>query len=395
MPVSFTSRAGCAPLVVILAAWLGLVACAGDDPLDRDAAPPTIRLEATAPAGPSATPIPAKPEQPAETPTPDTTAEPEQPTYTPAPRPTKRSAAAPTPVLPRPAYDVSVPFSELIKPHFFAQDAGGNLVAARGEPELILDYQGSIKIKLDDGGIAKYLDLLALESERIGEHPAHKIFRLEAMGVAVAPEVGRKIQPDHFDNDLFHRLDFEYQRGRETGGIIAELFHDGTFLVITPGTPGEWRSSREGIAEPTLFHVQPRALSAATSQLAQEYESEILNLPYDDQRYPPPALARKQCDLYRESLEYGPYRELLHSVGFRFAVSDEPGEPSGGATSFGQRFASLIRRGSGGDTRYFGMGSQWLGHLLRQMEVPGLGNAILRAGPEATKRREIRKTATT
>ena len=273
-----------------------------------------------------------------------------------------------------------MPFSQLIKPHFFAQDADGNLVVARGEPTLILNHQGSIKVKLDDDGAPKYLDLLALESERIGEHPAHKIFRLEAMGVAVAPELHRKIQPDHFEHDLFHRLDFEYQRGLETGGTIAELFHDGTFLVITAGTPLRWESRREGIAEPTHFHVHARALSAPTSQLAREYETEILNLPYEDQRYPPPALAGKQCDLYQESLNYGPYRELLHSLGFSFTIGDESGEASGGAMPFGRRLESLIRRGSGEDTRYFGMGRQWLGHLLRQMGASWFGECDTASG---------------
>ena len=417
MRMGITFRKWWALLAFILLPLLGLAACASEDTLPGaaltplTAPPPATRDD---PAGPSATATPAEPEQPTYTPTPPPTTEsrpaapnatatparPVPPTYTPRPPPTARprpaeptptaspagseqpaAAPAPQPVLPRPEYNVSIEFSELIKPYFFAQDASGDLVPAGGKPELILDYQGSIKIKLDDDGQARYLDLLALESEQIGEHPAHKIFRLAAMGVAVAPDVDQKIQPDSFDPSLFHSIDFEYQRGREASGIIAELFHDGTFLVIIHGTPPEWESSRPGeIAEPTHFHVNPRALSVPTSQLAQEYESEILTLSFDDQRYPPPHLARKQCDLYQESLEYGPYRELLNSLGFRFAISYEPGELSGETPHFGQRYADLIRRGAGDDTRYFGMDSQWLGELLRELDAPWIGECDIAGG---------------
>ena len=405
----------------ILLPLVGLTACATQDTPSRDAplltaTPAAARAE---PADLNATATPALPEPPAAPPAsapptaeaePDslnaatTSAAPEQPTYTPRPPPTARAdpadfsatatpaksgqpAATPAaePVLPRPEYDVSAEFSELIKPHFFAQDASGELVSAEGEPELILEYQGSVKVKLNDDGAPKYLDLLALESEQIGEHPAHKIFRLEAMGVAVSPDVYRKIQPDNFDPSLFHGIDFEYQRGREASGIIAELFHDGSFLVITQGTPPEWESSREGIAEPTHFHVNPRALSVPTSQLAQEYESEIMELPFNDQRYPPVHLARKQCDLYQESLDYGPYRELLNSLGFRFTISDEPvrdesGESSGGMPHFAQRYSDLMRRGAGDDTRYFGMDRRWLGELLRELDAPWIGECDIAGG---------------
>ena len=390
------------PLVMtfILLPLVGLTACANEDSgagdtVTRPATPSAGRAE---PSSADATPSPAAPEQldatlapaataePADSEAMATPARPEQPTYTPAPQPTSRfRAAGPKQVLRRAEYDVSTEFSELIKPHFLARDAGGEPVPADGVPKLVLDYQGSVKVKLDAGGTPAYLDLLALASEQIGEHPAHKIFRLEAMGISIAPDVSRRIQPDSFDPALFHRIDFEYQRRREAGGVIAEMFHDGTFLIIADGTPPEWASSRpEEIAEPTHFHVHPRALSAATSQLAQEYEAEILGLPFDDQRYPPPHLARKQCDLYRESLNYGPYRELVESLGFRFTIRDgtggESSDSSGEVPPFGQRLASLIRRGAGEDTRYFGMGSQWLGDLLRQLEAPWIGECDIAGG---------------
>lgn len=406
------------PALVMLLLF-GLTACAGEGTLPGVEQTPVAgsTLPPTGPGltGPNTGATPPAPEQStavstssaqadSSDPHPTTTPEePVQPTCTPRPRPTTRAtdpnavatpsepeqpAATPTPrpVVPRPEYDVSVAFSELIKPHFLARDADGNPVPARGEPELILEHAGGVKIKLNEDGQAKYLDLLALESERIGEHPAHRIFRLAAMGVAVDPELDRKLQPDSFDPALFHSIDFEYQRGRETNGIIAELFHDGSFLVVTNGTPREWASSQPGeIAEPTHFHVNPRALSVPTSQLAKEYESEILELSFEDQRYPPSHLARKQCDLYQESLTHGPYRELLNSTGFRFAISaqpdgDEPGESSEEPPPFGRRYADLIRRGAGKQTRYFGMGSQWLGGLLRELGAPWIGECDTATG---------------
>ncbi len=287
-------------------------------------------------------------------------------------------------ILRRPEYDVSAEFSTLIKPHFFVQDSAGALVPALGEPQLVLEHQGSIKIKLDDGGVTWYLDLLALESEQIGEHPVHKIFRLEAMGVPIAPDLYQKLQPDHFDPTLFHRLDFEYQRGQRTGGVISELFPDGTFLVITDEVPSEWQIAKDGIASPTHFHVNPLALSASSSRLAQEFEAEILKLPFNDQRYPAPTLAEKQCAVYQESLNHPDYTVLLRDLGFRFTtdftMAAQTPESSQEQLPFGQRLTSLLQPGAGSNTRYFGMGSHWLGHLLRQLEVPWIGECDTAGG---------------
>ena len=284
----------------------------------------------------------------------------------------------------RPEYDVSAEFSELIKPHFFAQDSVGALVPARGEAELVLEHQGGIKIRLNDAGATRYLDLLALESEQIGEHPVHKIFRLEAMGVPIAPDLYLKLQPDNFDPTLFRGLEFEYQRGQRTGGVISELFPDGTFLVITDEVPTEWETSQEGIALPSHFHVNPRALSASSSRLAQEFEAEILKLPFNDQRYPSPPLAEKQCAVYQESLNHPAYTALLRDLGFRytidFAAEAQPPEPPKEQLPFGARLTSLLQQGAGSNTRYFGMGSHWLGHLLRQLEVTWIGECDTAGG---------------
>ena len=225
-----------------LLALLGLTACGVESSIAGDTPTPTIALPALE-SGRSAGTAPESASK-------DT------------PPPPDTQAPAEESILPRPEYDASAEFSELIKPHFFAQDSSGGLVSALGEPEMVLEHQGSIKIKLDIGGAVGYLDLLALESEQIGEHPVHKIFRLKAMGVPIAPELYSKIQPDQFDPALFHRLDFEYQRGQSTGGVISELFPDGTFLVITDEVPSEWETSKEDMNSPTHFHVNPRALSA-------------------------------------------------------------------------------------------------------------------------------------
>ena len=288
----------------------------------------------------------------------------------------------------RPKYDVSAEFSELIKPHFFAQDSVGGLVPALGEPELVLEHRGGIKIELKNGRGERYLDLLALESEQIGEHPVHKVFRLEAMGLPIAPDLHLKLRPDNFNPKLFRRLEFEYQRGQRTGGVISELFPDGTFLVITDEVPPEWETGKEDMASPTHFHVNPRALSASSSRLAQEFEAEILKLPFNDQRYPAPPLAKKQCAVYQESLIHPAYTGLLRDLGFRFTVDftvdiatkAQPPESPQGQLPFGARLTSLLREGAGSNTRYFGMGSHWLGHLLRQLEAPWMGECDTAGG---------------
>ena len=361
MPLKYPSKRRWSPVAWTLLTILGLTACGVESSISGDTLTPTV----APPAQESGRSAGTAPESASK----DT------------PPPPDTQVPAEESILPRPEYDVSSEFSDLIKPHFFAQDPSGALVPALGEPEMVLEHQGSIKIKLDDGGAASYLDLLALESEQIGEHPVHKIFRLKAMGVLIAPELYLKIQPDQFDPALFHRLDFEYQRGQSTGGVISELFPDGTFLVITDEVPPEWETSKEDINSPTHFHVNPRALSASSSRLAQEFEAEILKLPFNDQRYPAPPLAEKQCAVYQESLNHPAYTGLLRDLGFQFTVDaqQQPDSPQE-QLPFGQRLTSLLQQGAGGNTRYFGMGSHWVGHLLRQLEVPWMGECDTAGG---------------
>ena len=276
-------------------------------------------------------------------------------------------------VVQRPAYDVSRPFQDLVKPHFYATGTGGELVPVQGGPDLILEREGRIKIRLQQGAAESYLDLLALEAELIGEHPVQKIYRLRAMGIPVAEELYQKLQAADFPQQLFHRTELEYQRGKDSSGVIAEVFPDGTLLVILDDVPKEWRSGRESIASPTHVHVNPRALSVKDSTLAQEYEEKILSLPFDDQRYPSPALAQQQCDVYQESLQGEQYRKILSSVGFRFSPDHVIEDPTGGTLSFGAKLSSVIREGAGQGVRYFGMEQDWIADILRQLDAPWIG----------------------
>jgi hypothetical protein len=146
---------------------------------------------------------------------------------------------------PRPKYDVSRPFEQLVRPHFFARSNQGELEEVQGIPDLIVEWQGKVKVRLKQAQQPQYLDLLALESELLGEHPSHKILRLRAMGIPIADDLERKLRSSSSAHRLFHTLDFEYLPGKETTGVIAEVFPDGTFLVIPFGVPTEWQSDKE------------------------------------------------------------------------------------------------------------------------------------------------------
>ena len=51
-------------------------------------------------------------------------------------------------ILPRENYDVSRNVSELVKPHFFATSTDGVLVEPEGDPDLVLELNGKVKIRL-------------------------------------------------------------------------------------------------------------------------------------------------------------------------------------------------------------------------------------------------------
>ena len=507
-------------------------------------------------------------------------------------------------ILPRQSYDVSRSGSELIKPHFLAISSEGKLVAPEGEPDLVLELDGEVKVRLRQGDQFQYLDLLALESELIGEHPVHKVFRLRAMGVPLGDGLAGKLESGSIANDLFHSLKFEYLRGKETNGVVTEVLPDGTFLAIPFDLPSEWdgdqqaaeanlldiqtgtrlrfkptgtksfrvelaagqsldpvlgpalslddgggappddgysevalqtpfpflgvaydsifvgsdghitlgagdgsssernasrhnggpprlsvlltdldpgcggtvhadvrsdravvtwnqvvhieRGSADGcepetptntfqavvhadgtieyiygqldteflsqtggnreavvgiaqgdsdgsviaidltedltlereagaifeeyrpappespkieLASPTHFHVNPRALSTGGSSLAKDYEQEILALPFDEQRYPASALARKQCGVYQESLQDPAYVRLLSSVGYQFNPGQQRQDGEDDTPHFGERQFQLLRGGAGQGVRYFGFERSWVAGVLTQLDA--------------------------
>ncbi|MEC9280575.1 MAG: hypothetical protein VX947_06760, partial [Chloroflexota bacterium] len=113
-------------------------------------------------------------------------------------------------ILPRDSYNASRNVSELIKPHFLAMDNGGKPVDPEGELDLVLEVEGKVKLRLRKGAQTRYLDLLALESGLLGEHPVHKVFRLQAMGVPLDDGLAEKLKPGRFADNLFHSVTFQY-----------------------------------------------------------------------------------------------------------------------------------------------------------------------------------------
>ena len=273
----------------------------------------------------------------------------------------------------RSQYDTSRPFHELVKPHFFARSKRGELLEVQGSPDLILEREGKVKIRLNQEDRELTLDLLALQSEVIGEHQVHKIFRLVAMGVPIAPDLENKLLSPDLPHELFHSLRFEYLPGKDTSAVLSEVFPDGTFLVIGSGVPKEWRGDEKGIASPTHFHVDPRALSARGSSLAKEFEEEILALPFDDQRYPAAPLARKECGAYKESLQNAEYRRILSSVGYRFTPAHTVRNTDGSPPAFGETLSAVLGQGLGERMQYFGFTGYWVTERLTELQAPWVG----------------------
>ena len=282
------------------------------------------------------------------------------------------------PTIRRPGYNTSQSLGDLVKPHFFAINAEGELTDVNGTPKQIAERDGRIKVRLSDGVIDSYLDLLALESEFVGEHPVHKVYRLMEMGVPVADELQLRLEEGNA-GALFANVDFEYQRRRYSSGIVAEVFPDGTLLVIPSDLPSEWQINDERVASPTHLHLNARAFSGGSSRLARDYELEILSLPFDDQRYPPAPLAKKQCDVYRESLNATDYRGLLDSAGFRFSREHATRDLDNDA-DFGQRAQALLWSGTGEGVQYFGFESDWVGDLFRAEKASWLGECDTAGG---------------
>ena len=281
----------------------------------------------------------------------------------------------------RPDYNTGKPFAELVRPHFYASNEEGEMVDVKGDPDSIVILDGRAKVRLTGGGHVAYLDPLALESELVGEHPVHKIYRLLEMGIPASDDL-RALLDSQDPDALFASLEFEYQRRRWSSGVVTDVFLDGTFLVIPSELPAEWQSNDDRIASPTHLHLNSRALSGGSSPLARAYELEILMLSFEDQRYPPAPLARKQCDVYRESQAADDYAELLRSVGFRYspahALPDLAEVPA-----FGDRIQALLWEGSGAGVQYFGFEGLWIADVFRQQQVDWLGDCDTTGGLRA------------
>ncbi len=278
----------------------------------------------------------------------------------------------------RPVYNTSKPFTDLLKPHFFAATVEGDAVEVAGQPDLILQVDGKIKIRLASEGSQSFLDPLALEAELIGEHPVHKVHRLVAMGVAIDDGLLASLESGEA-GQLFTTVEFEYQRRRFSSGVLVEVFLDGTFLVIPDEVPPEWQSNDERIASPTHLHLNPRALSGGSTELAREYELEILSVPFDDQRYPPAPLALKQCRVYEESLATPDYQGILDSVGFRYTPDQISRDLAEGA-AFVDRVQALLWNGSGSGVQYFGFEGWWIAGILKGERAPWLGDCDTAGG---------------
>lgn len=281
----------------------------------------------------------------------------------------------------RPEYSTGKPFAELLRPHFYALNEEGELVDVEGDPDAIVLLGGRAKVRLTAGDNVAYLDPLALESELVGEHPVHKVYRLREMGIPASEDLRAGLNSRDPDA-LFASLEFEYQRRRWSSGVVTDVFLDGTFLVIPSELPAEWQSNDDRIASPTHLHLNSRALSGGSSPLAREYELEILMLSFEDQRYPPAPLARKQCDVYRESLVAHDYAELLHSVGFRYTPAHalpDLAEDLG----FGDRIQALLWEGLGAGVQYFGFEGLWIADVFRQQRVDWLEDCDTAGGLRA------------
>ena len=278
----------------------------------------------------------------------------------------------------RPSYDTGKPFAELLRPHFFATTEEGELVEVRGEPDLIVEVDGKAKIRLDNEGAPAFLDPLALESELIGEHPVHKVYRLMDMGVGVDDRLLETLEGEEADQ-LFTTVEFEYQRRRFSSGVIAEVFLDGTFLVIPDEVPPEWQSNDDRISSPTHLHLNSRAFGGGSTDLARDYELEILSLPFEDQRYPPAPLALKQCRVYEESLAASDYAGILKSLGFRYTPGHISREMEDTATLV-DRAQALLWNGAGAGVQYFGFEGWWIAGVLKGEHVPWLGDCDTAGG---------------
>ena len=282
---------------------------------------------------------------------------------------------------PRADYDTELPWEQMVKPFFFSYTEDGEESREFGSPEEVVVREGRVKIRAVSEEKELYIDPLALASEHLGEHPVHKVYRLKAKGVALSPELEGVMESGKGIDGLFHGIEFEYMQGRTARGTVAEVFPDGTFLVIPFDELEPWQSTVPEVASPTHFHVSPRALTAATSDLAQQYEKRILGLSFDRQRYPPADVAAQQCGVYSEAVTDPKYLGLLEEVGYRLEALRERERLTSGNASLGEVVPSLLREAAGPGVSYSGYEGQWVAGLLRDLGADWLEDCDTAGGP--------------
>ena len=146
-----------------------------------------------------------------------------------------------------------------------------------GSPEEVVVREGRVKIRAVSGEKELYIDPLALALRALGGAPGAQGVQAEGQGCGLVSGTGRGYwSPARGLTDSSTASSLEYMQGRTARGTVAEVFPDGTFLVIPFDELEPWQSTVPEVASPTHFHVSPRALTAATSDLAQQYEKRIL-----------------------------------------------------------------------------------------------------------------------
>ncbi len=282
---------------------------------------------------------------------------------------------------PRADYGAHLPWEKMAKPFFFAETEGGEESRDFGLPEEVVVREGRVKIRAVSGEKDRYIDPLALVSGHLGEHPVHKVYRLRAQGVALSAELDGFLEFGKGIDGLFHDIEFEYMQGQTARGTVAEVFPDGTFLVIPFDELEPWQSTAPDVSSPTHFHVNPKALTAATSELAQQYEKSILGLSFDRQRYPPADVAAQQCGVYSEAVTNPEYVGLLEEVGYRLDARSERDRLSSRDAPMGEVVPSLLREAAGSGVSYSGYEGQWVAGLLRDLGADWLEECDTAGGP--------------
>jgi len=255
--------------------------------------------------------------------------------------------------------------------HFRARTEAGEPVPVAGVARELVVQDGLLKILLDNEGRQSFLDPLALQPQRLGEHPVRRVVRALESDLAAADGLAEQLRATEPPDELFHVVTVEYLPGRQVRGVVSEVFADATFLVEPLELPQEWRGQDPALVSPTHLHVTPTGLPGPFSAAAAEHERQLLTLPFEQQRYPPLEVARSECDIVADSRRNPGYQRLLDQVGYRCAAATaadaDPDEP------FGRRLQRVLTDGGGPGVVYFGYESWWVAARARALGAGWLG----------------------